>query len=249
MDGHTKVDDGTKKKKGRRKIEIAFIEEKSRRHITFSKRKAGIMKKAYELATLTGTQVLLLVASETGHVYTFATPKLQPLITKPEGKNLIQACLNAPDAPAVNPVGTGMPSAADNSLARQMPSPAQSRGSVPLGSNYQQHAAGDDLYTPPIEGTRQGGARVKTESKDVKPSHLPHPNMLPAMPRGQGLQYPRMPGIAPFPGQAPGYPSYPPGQGMPPAFLGSQGGMMFAQNGAAPAYKNEVHSAFQSSKH
>jgi len=55
------------------------------------------MKKAYELSTLTGTQVLLLVASETGHVYTFATPKLQPLITKPEGKNLIQSCLNAPE--------------------------------------------------------------------------------------------------------------------------------------------------------
>lgn len=55
------------------------------------------MKKAYELATLTGTQVLLLVASETGHVYTFATPKLQPLITKPEGKSFIQSCLNTPD--------------------------------------------------------------------------------------------------------------------------------------------------------
>eukprot|EP00339_Tiarina_fusa_P027095 CAMPEP_0117028730 /NCGR_PEP_ID=MMETSP0472-20121206/20870_1 /TAXON_ID=693140 ORGANISM="Tiarina fusus, Strain LIS" /NCGR_SAMPLE_ID=MMETSP0472 /ASSEMBLY_ACC=CAM_ASM_000603 /LENGTH=318 /DNA_ID=CAMNT_0004736311 /DNA_START=77 /DNA_END=1033 /DNA_ORIENTATION=- len=85
------------KRAGRRKINIEFIEDKSRRHITFSKRKAGIMKKAYELSTLTGTQVLLLVASETGHVYTFATPKLQPLITKPDGKNLIQACLNAPD--------------------------------------------------------------------------------------------------------------------------------------------------------
>ncbi|KNC98511.1 uncharacterized protein SPPG_06208 [Spizellomyces punctatus DAOM BR117] len=85
------------KKSGRRKIKIEYIDDKSRRHITFSKRKAGIMKKAYELSTLTGTQVLLLVASETGHVYTFATPKLQPLITKPEGKNLIQACLNAPD--------------------------------------------------------------------------------------------------------------------------------------------------------
>eukprot|EP01134_Creolimax_fragrantissima_P002718 CFRG2718T1 len=91
--------DGSVERKtgGRRKIPIEFIEDKSRRHITFSKRKAGIMKKAYELSTLTGTQVLLLVASETGHVYTFATPKLQPLITKPEGKNLIQACLNAPD--------------------------------------------------------------------------------------------------------------------------------------------------------
>ena len=42
---------------GRRKIPIEFIEDKSRRHITFSKRKAGIMKKAYELSTLTGAQV------------------------------------------------------------------------------------------------------------------------------------------------------------------------------------------------
>ncbi|KAG2228098.1 hypothetical protein INT45_009144 [Circinella minor] len=92
------------KRSGRRKIKIEFIEDKSRRHITFSKRKAGIMKKAYELSTLTGTQVLLLVVSETGLVYTFTTPKLQPLVTKPEGKNLIQACLNAPD-PAATPAG------------------------------------------------------------------------------------------------------------------------------------------------
>ena len=55
-----------------------------------------LISKAYELSTLTGTQVLLLVASETGHVYTFATPKLQPLITKQEGKHLIQTCLNSP---------------------------------------------------------------------------------------------------------------------------------------------------------
>jgi len=50
----------SKKRAGRRKINIEFIQDKSRRHITFSKRKAGIMKKAYELSTLTGTQVLLL---------------------------------------------------------------------------------------------------------------------------------------------------------------------------------------------
>lgn len=55
------------------------------------------MKKAYELSTLTGTQVLLLVVSETGLVYTFTTTKLQPIVTKPEGKNLIQTCLNTPD--------------------------------------------------------------------------------------------------------------------------------------------------------
>lgn len=43
----------------------------------------------------------MLVASETGHVYTFATPKLQPFVTLPEGKNLIQSCLNASDTAAV----------------------------------------------------------------------------------------------------------------------------------------------------
>ncbi|KAK7048449.1 SRF-type transcription factor (DNA-binding and dimerization domain)-domain-containing protein [Favolaschia claudopus] len=97
----------TGQKQGRRKIKIEFIQDKSRRHITFSKRKAGIMKKAYELSTLTGTQVLLLVVSETGLVYTFTTAKLQPLVTQPEGKNLIQACLNAPHGtlPSSMPVG------------------------------------------------------------------------------------------------------------------------------------------------
>ncbi|OLL25579.1 Transcription factor of morphogenesis MCM1, partial [Neolecta irregularis DAH-3] len=92
-------DDDGKQEIGRerRKIEIKFIEDKGRRHITFSKRKAGIMKKAYELSVLTGTQVLLLVVSETGLVYTFTTPKLQPIVTKSEGKNLIQTCLNAPE--------------------------------------------------------------------------------------------------------------------------------------------------------
>ncbi|OIW31020.1 SRF-type transcription factor [Coniochaeta ligniaria NRRL 30616] len=98
-------DDDDKGGRERRKIEIKFISDKSRRHITFSKRKAGIMKKAYELSVLTGTQVLLLVVSETGLVYTFTTPKLQPLVTKAEGKNLIQACLNAPEPSSGNENG------------------------------------------------------------------------------------------------------------------------------------------------
>lgn len=88
-----------KKTRGRVKIEMKFISNKLRRYTTFSKRKTGIMKKAYELSTLTGTQVMLLVASETGHVYTFATRKLQPMITSESGKALIQTCLNSPDPP------------------------------------------------------------------------------------------------------------------------------------------------------
>ncbi|KAJ6124476.1 Transcription factor MADS-box [Penicillium samsonianum] len=111
MSADDEDDDDDKPGRERRKIEIKFIQDKSRRHITFSKRKAGIMKKAYELSVLTGTQVLLLVVSETGLVYTFTTPKLQPLVTKAEGKNLIQACLNAPD-PAASENGVDAPDVA-----------------------------------------------------------------------------------------------------------------------------------------
>lgn len=93
----------TKKTLGRVKIKMAYIDNKIRRYTTFSKRKTGIMKKAYELATLTGTEVMLLVASETGHVYTFATAKLQPMITSETGKALIQTCL-AKDEPVVETI-------------------------------------------------------------------------------------------------------------------------------------------------
>uniref|UniRef100_A0A914HGW1 Serum response factor homolog n=1 Tax=Globodera rostochiensis TaxID=31243 RepID=A0A914HGW1_GLORO len=92
-----------KKTKGRVKIKMEYIGNKLRRYTTFSKRKTGIMKKANELATLTGTQVMLLVASETGHVYAFATSKLKPMILCEPGKQLIQGCLNAPD---VDPLPT-----------------------------------------------------------------------------------------------------------------------------------------------
>ncbi|OQR67296.1 hypothetical protein BIW11_13605 [Tropilaelaps mercedesae] len=97
-----------KKTKGRVKIKMEFINNKLRRYTTFSKRKTGIMKKAYELSTLTGTQVMLLVASETGHVYTFATRKLQPMITSESGKQLIQTCLNSPDESATHPADQRM---------------------------------------------------------------------------------------------------------------------------------------------
>ncbi|KAG5353209.1 hypothetical protein C0989_009390 [Termitomyces sp. Mn162] len=135
----------TDKKAGRRKIKIEFIQDKSRRHITFSKRKAGIMKKAYELSTLTGTQVLLLVVSETGLVYTFTTAKLQPLVTQPEGKNLIQACLNAPPGalPSSHPVGPTM-----NRAAPPMPMSAPQPTNLPGGLSISPSTAPKDDDDP-----------------------------------------------------------------------------------------------------
>ncbi|CEQ42776.1 SPOSA6832_04626 [Sporobolomyces salmonicolor] len=78
---------------GRRKISIEYIEDKPRRHVTFTKRKSGLMKKAFELSTLTGTDCLVVVVSESGLVYTFATPALKGVTEHQRGKNVLSAAL------------------------------------------------------------------------------------------------------------------------------------------------------------
>lgn len=83
------------KKLGKKKIKLEYIPGRNKRNVTFSKRKKGIMKKAFELNILTGSDILLLVASPSGHVYTFATPKLMPMVT--EHKNIIKTCLGKED--------------------------------------------------------------------------------------------------------------------------------------------------------
>ena len=72
---------------------MALSDEDSSIRVCLNRQKYLLNLQAYELSVLTGTQVLLLVVSETGLVYTFTTPKLQPLVTKSEGKNLIQVRL------------------------------------------------------------------------------------------------------------------------------------------------------------
>lgn len=182
--------DTVKEKSTRRKIKIEYIKDKSRRHITFSKRKAGIMKKAYELSTLTGTQVLLLVVSETGLVYTFTTPKLQPLVTKSEGKNLIQSCLNAPDPNLfMDPQRSSMPSPGgayqlysdlgfDKSLAN-----SSHTGSPLVTPNY----------GPDMSGYGFGGSYPSNLSNSLSMSST-NPGSSPFMPQFDSFAKPMNPG-------------------------------------------------------
>ncbi|KAK5782099.1 hypothetical protein RI543_000421 [Arxiozyma heterogenica] len=79
----------------RRKVPIKYIENRTRRQVTFAKRRHGIMKKAYELSVLTGANILLLILGHSGLVYTFSTPKLEPIIRENKGKQLIRNCLNS----------------------------------------------------------------------------------------------------------------------------------------------------------
>jgi pheromone receptor transcription factor len=176
-------DDDEKGGRERRKIEIKFISDKSRRHITFSKRKAGIMKKAYELSVLTGTQVLLLVVSETGLVYTFTTPKLQPLVTKAEGKNLIQACLNAPEPTPGNENGVEEPNQVESPEeppSQHLPPQQQPRPGMPpnphMPPNYMPNVGIDPSQALAYQSyvQRGGAAQYGMPPQSGMPQHTGH---------------------------------------------------------------------------
>jgi len=53
-----------KKTKGKQVIEIRYIENRDRRQVTFSKRKAGLLKKASELSRLCGAHFAVTIFSE-----------------------------------------------------------------------------------------------------------------------------------------------------------------------------------------
>ncbi|CAM8904678.1 unnamed protein product [Rhodiola kirilowii] len=57
----------------RRKIEIRRIENPTTRQVTFSKRRLGLMKKAFELSVLCDAEVALIIFSQKGTIFHFAS--------------------------------------------------------------------------------------------------------------------------------------------------------------------------------
>mmetsp|Transcript_18556 Transcript_18556/g.56005 ORF Transcript_18556/g.56005 Transcript_18556/m.56005 type:complete len:98 (+) Transcript_18556:107-400(+) len=67
---------------GRRKIEIARISNERHRHVTFSKRKSGLIKKATELAVLCDAQVALLVFAPNQRVTVYSSSPIEGLLQR-----------------------------------------------------------------------------------------------------------------------------------------------------------------------
>ncbi|KAM5555010.1 agamous-like MADS-box protein MADS3 [Rosa sericea] len=58
---------------GRGRVELKRIENKINRQVTFSKRRNGLLKKAYELSVLCDAEVALIVFSSRGKLYEFSS--------------------------------------------------------------------------------------------------------------------------------------------------------------------------------
>lgn len=68
---------------GRVKLQIKRIENDTNRQVTFSKRRNGLIKKAYELSILCDIEIALIMFSPSGRVSHFSGKKRYPLLIPP----------------------------------------------------------------------------------------------------------------------------------------------------------------------
>ncbi|OWM64770.1 hypothetical protein CDL15_Pgr028487 [Punica granatum] len=71
-----------KPSKGRKKIEIKRIANKSNQQVTFSKRRTGMFKKASELSILCGAQVAIIVFSPVHKIFCFGHPSVEAVLNR-----------------------------------------------------------------------------------------------------------------------------------------------------------------------
>ncbi|XP_010934919.1 agamous-like MADS-box protein MADS3 isoform X2 [Elaeis guineensis] len=67
---------------GRGKVELKRIENKINRQVTFSKRRNGLLKKAYELSILCDAEVALIIFSGRGKLYEFGSVGISKTIER-----------------------------------------------------------------------------------------------------------------------------------------------------------------------
>uniref|UniRef100_A0A7E4VDX5 MADS-box domain-containing protein n=1 Tax=Panagrellus redivivus TaxID=6233 RepID=A0A7E4VDX5_PANRE len=67
---------------GRKKIQIARIQDERNRQVTFTKRKFGLMKKAYELSVLCDCEIALIIFNSTNRLFQYASTDMDKVLLK-----------------------------------------------------------------------------------------------------------------------------------------------------------------------
>ncbi|KAK6933921.1 Transcription factor, MADS-box [Dillenia turbinata] len=80
---------------GRGKIEIKRIENANSRQVTFSKRRAGLLKKAHELAVLCDAEVGVIIFSNTGKLFEFSSSGMKRILSR------YNKCLDSSEIPDI----------------------------------------------------------------------------------------------------------------------------------------------------
>ncbi|MGH0155408.1 UNVERIFIED_CONTAM: hypothetical protein FKN15_059172 [Acipenser sinensis] len=67
---------------GRKKIQISRIQDQRNRQVTFTKRKFGLMKKAYELSVLCDCEIALIIFNSNNRLFQYASTDMDKVLLK-----------------------------------------------------------------------------------------------------------------------------------------------------------------------
>uniref|UniRef100_A0A8B9EY43 Myocyte enhancer factor 2A n=1 Tax=Amazona collaria TaxID=241587 RepID=A0A8B9EY43_9PSIT len=67
---------------GRKKIQITRIMDERNRQVTFTKRKFGLMKKAYELSVLCDCEIALIIFNSSNKLFQYASTDMDKVLLK-----------------------------------------------------------------------------------------------------------------------------------------------------------------------
>lgn len=67
---------------GRKKIQISRIGDERNRQVTFTKRKFGLMKKAYELSVLCDCEIALIIFNSSNKLFQYASTDMDKILLK-----------------------------------------------------------------------------------------------------------------------------------------------------------------------
>uniref|UniRef100_A0A8C5UQU3 Myocyte enhancer factor 2C n=1 Tax=Microcebus murinus TaxID=30608 RepID=A0A8C5UQU3_MICMU len=111
---------------GRKKIQITRIMDERNRQVTFTKRKFGLMKKAYELSVLCDCEIALIIFNSTNKLFQYASTDMDKVLLKYTEYNephesRTNSDIHAWSAPSFGRMPVSIPVSSHNSLVYSNP--------------------------------------------------------------------------------------------------------------------------------
>ncbi|XP_041281370.1 myocyte-specific enhancer factor 2B [Onychostruthus taczanowskii] len=210
---------------GRKKIQISRILDQRNRQVTFTKRKFGLMKKAYELSVLCDCEIALIIFNSTNRLFQYASTDMDKVLLKyTEYSEPHESRTNSDILETLKRKGLGLES--HELELEEGPEPPGDKGRR-IGEGVDLSLARPRFYSPvPLPEAAYGSSSPATEGSGS------------SSPQGQGRS-PAFRAAAPKPpGRSPGplppglsYPLFPAAslsralatKTPPPLFLGAEG--------------------------
>ncbi|NXX30160.1 MEF2B factor, partial [Nicator chloris] len=205
---------------GRKKIQISRILDQRNRQVTFTKRKFGLMKKAYELSVLCDCEIALIIFNSTNRLFQYASTDMDKVLLKyTEYSEPHESRTNSDILETLKRKGLGLES--HELELEEGPEPPGDKGRR-LGEGVDVSLARPRFYaaygsSPPATDASLGSASSSPQAQGRSPAFraAPKPPGRSPGPLPPGLSYPLFPAASLSRALATKTP--------PPLFLGAEG--------------------------